>query len=376
MKRLIVLLLAFAAMAGVSAVAQDVTGTWQGTLAAGKGLRTVVKISKDDGVLKSVFYSIDQGGQPIPVTKTTLQGSELKFTIAVLDLVYDGKVNADGNTITGTSTQGGQALALNLTRATPETAWAIPEPPAKLPPMAKDANPSFDVATIKPSKPDTIGPGFRIRGRQFATIATTVDDLVSWAYGLHAKQLVGGPEWLATERFDIEAKPDGEGAPSQDQWKLMVKKLLAERFHLTTHDEKRELSVYALSVAKTGPKLTKSEGDPNTLGGVGFRAPGNFTASNATMADFAGAMQAVALDRPVIDRTGLTGRWSFSLKWTPDDSQFRALPSRAFPPPPEGETAPPPLFPAIQEQIGLKLEAVKAPVNVMVVDKVEKPSEN
>jgi uncharacterized protein (TIGR03435 family) len=376
MKKFIALLLALAALAVVQANAQDVTGTWQGTLAAGKGLRTVIKITKDDGVLKSMFYSIDQGGQPIPVTKTTLQGSELKFTIALLDLVYDGKVNADGNTITGTSTQGGQALALNLTRATPETAWAIPEPPAKLPPMAKDANPSFDVATIKPSKPDAIGPGFRIQGRQFSTFAATVNDLVSFAYGLHAKQLVGGPDWLATERFDIAAKPDGEGAPNQDQWKLMIKKLLAERFHLTTHEEKRELPVYVLTVAKTGPKLTKGEGDANTLGGVGFRAPGNFTAANATMADFAGAMQSVVLDRPVIDKTELTGRWSFALKWTPDDSQFRGLPSHAFPPPPEGETAPPPLFSAIQEQIGLKLEAVRAPVNVMVVDKVEKPSEN
>jgi len=375
MKKLVELLLACAVLVGIPAIAQDVTGTWQGTLVAGKGLRTVLKITKDDGVLKSTFYSIDQGGQPIPVTKTTVQGSSLKFTIAGLDLAYDGKISADGNTIVGTSTQGGQSLALNLTRAAPETAWAIPEPPKPMKPMAKDANPSFEVATIKPSKPDSPGPGFGMQGRRFSTRATTVADLVSFAYGTHAKQLVGGPDWLLTQRFDISAQPDAEGQPNLDQWKTMIKKLLADRFQLKTHDEKRELPVYVLTVAKNGPKLTPGEGDANTIGGVGFNGPGKFRANDATMANVCEAFQAVAMDRPVLDQTGLKGRWTFALNWTPDDSQFRGLGIR-FSPPAEGVEVPPPLFTAIQDQIGLKLEPVKAPVSVMVVDKVEKPTEN
>ena len=374
MKRIAVLVLALAAVVGALAQAQDVTGTWQGTLAlANRGLRTVVKITKDDGKLKSMFYSIDQGGQGLPVTKTTLDGSELTLKIDPLDLTYEGKFS--GNSITGKSTQGGQSFELDLTRTTPETAWAIPEPPAKLPPMAKDANPSFEVATIKPSKPDSPGPGFGMQGRRFSTRGTTVDDLVSFAYGVHAKQLVGGPDWLSTQRFDISAQPDAEGQPNLNQWKAMIKKLLADRFQLKTHEEKRELPVYVLTVAKTGPKLTPGEGDADTIGGVGFSGLGKFRASNATMFDVCEAFQAVAMDRPVIDRTELKGRWTFALNWTPDDSQFRGLGIR-MPPPAEGVEAPPPLFTAVQDQLGLKLEATKAQVDVMVVDKADKPSEN
>ena len=374
MKQFWLWLMCAVALVGMQASAQDVTGTWQGTLAAGKGLRTIVKITKDDGVLKSVFYSIDQTPQPIPVSKTTLSGSTLTFKIDGLDLVYEGKFDG-GNTITGTSTQGGHALALNFTRATPETAWAIPEPPAKLPPMAKDADPSFEVATIKPSKPGAIGPGYRPVRRDFDAFAATINDLIEFGYGLSAKQVSGGPAWLATDRFDISAKPDGEGAPSQEQWKTMVRKLLVERVGLKFHLEKKELPVYLITVAKSGPKLTKSTGDPDTLGGIGFRQLGVLGASNATIKDFAEAMQAVAMDRPVVDQTGLTGRWNFALKWTPDDSQFGALGVKT-PPPTDAADAPPPLFVAIQEQIGLKMEAVKAPVDVMVVDKVQRPSEN
>ncbi len=375
MKKLMVWVVASMLFAGAGAWAQDVTGTWQGTLAAGKGLRTIVKISKDDGKLKSVFYSIDQGGQPIPVTKTTLDGSTLLFSISGLDLTYAGKVSSDGNTITGTSTQGGQGLALNLTRATPDTAWAIPEPPPKLKPMAADANPSFDVATIKPSKPGTVGPGYRFQQRRFGTVGTTVADMVSWAYGVHAKQFAGGPAWLLTDRFDISAQPDGEGQPNADQWKLMLEKLLTERFQLRFHKEKRELSVYVLTVAKGGPKLAKSDADGSGPTGIGFMQLGQLSAGNATIADFAGAMQSVALDRPVVDQTGLQGKYNFALKWTPDDSQFGGLGIKV-PPPTDAADAPPGLFTAIQDQIGLKLEATRAPVDVMVIDKVEKPTEN
>jgi uncharacterized protein (TIGR03435 family) len=155
----------------------------------------------------------------------------------------------------------------------------------------------------------------------------------------------------------------------------MVQKLLTDRFKLTFHREKKELAVYAITVAKGGPKLTKSEGDPNGLPGLFFRGLGNLPAINATMTDFAGVMQGAVLDRPVVDQSGLTGRWDFTLTWTPDEFQFGGAAAR-MPPPANNGAAPPDLFTAFQEQLGLKLESTKAPAEVLVIDSVSKPSEN
>jgi uncharacterized protein (TIGR03435 family) len=241
--------------------------------------------------------------------------------------------------------------------------------------MAPDASPVFEVATIKPSDPDRPGKAFTVRGRQFATINTTLGDIITFAYGIHAKQITGGPAWLETEKYDLSAQPDGEGQPNERQWKTMLQKLLADRFKLAFHRDKKELSVYAITVGKNGPKLTKSEGNPNGLPGLFFRGLGNLPVTNATMADFAGVMQGAVLDRPVVDQTGLSGRWDFTLKWTPDEFQFGALGVRV-PPPTNAADAPPDLFTAVQEQLGLKLDSTKAPAEVFVIDRVEKPSEN
>jgi uncharacterized protein (TIGR03435 family) len=240
--------------------------------------------------------------------------------------------------------------------------------------MAADADPVFEVATIKPSKPEMQGKGFRVNGRRFSTINTSASDLMTFAYGIHARQIIGGPAWLETEKYDLAAQPDGEGQPNDKQWKIMVQKLLADRFQLAFHRDKKELSVYALVVAKNGPKLTKSEGDPNGLPGLFFRGLGVLPARNATMADFAGVMQSAVLDRPVVDQTGLQGRYDFTLSWTPDEFQFGGLGVK--PPPPSDTAANPDLFTAIQQQLGLKLESTKAPAEVLVIDHVEKPSEN
>ncbi len=147
---------------------QGIADTWQGTLHAGRDLRTVVKISKaDDGGYKAVFYSIDQGGDGLPVTKITLDGTTVKMSLTMIGGTYEGKLSPDGKTITGTWTQGPNPLPLVLTRATPETEWTIPPPTPKLPPMDANANPSFEVATIKPSKPDDPRKAFIVQGRRF-----------------------------------------------------------------------------------------------------------------------------------------------------------------------------------------------------------------
>ena len=376
MKKLMLLIIALVISSGAALRAQapDITGTWQGTLtAAGRDLRTVVKISKADSGLKAVFYSIDQGGQGITANAITLDGSTVKISIASIAGAYEGKLSADGNSIAGTFTQGGTSLPLNLTRANSDTAWVIPGPPT---PMAADADPAFEVATIKPSNPDAQGKGFRVRGRQFSTLNTSLSDLITFAYGLHPRQITGGPDWLDKDKYDLAAEPDGEGQPNDKQWKIMVQKLLADRFKLTFHHDKTELSVYALVVGKTGSKINKSGGDPNGLPGLFFRGLGMLTVTNATMTDFTGLMQAAVLDRPVVDQTGLPGRYDFTLNWTPDESQFAGMGVKVPPPAADNAAAPPDLFTAIEEQMGLKLVATKAMVDILVIDHVEKPSAN
>lgn len=363
------------AQATPAASTSDLAGTWQGTLHAGRDLRTVVKITKADGGYKAIFFSIDQGGDGLPVTKITLDGTTVKMSLTAIGGTYEGKLSADGTSIVGNWTQGPTPLPLNLTRATAETEWTIPPPTPRLPPMDANASPSFEVATIKPAKPDEQGKGFLVQGRRFKTINTTMNEIMSFAYGIHTKQIVGAPAWFDTDKFDIDAQPDGEGAPSDKQWRGMLQKLINERCKLSLHHDKRELSVYVLSAAKTGPKLSKSEGDPNGLPGLFFRAMGDLNVNNANMYDFANFLQNVVLERPVLDQTGITGRYDFTLKWTPDDSQFGGMGAKIGP---TTDTAnpPPALYTAIQEQVGLKLDATRAPTDVLVLDHVEKPSEN
>jgi uncharacterized protein (TIGR03435 family) len=241
--------------------------------------------------------------------------------------------------------------------------------------MAADADPVFEVATIKPSRPDVPGKLYRVQGRQFSTVNTTLSDLITFAYGIHAKQITGAPSWVESDKFDLMAQPDGQGQPNDRQWKIMLQKLLKDRFQLTFHRDKKELSVYAITVEKTGHKLVKSEGDPNGLPALFFRGLGNLPVRNATIADFAGVMQGTVLDRPVVDQTGLSGRFDFTLTWTPDEFQFGGQGARGAPPQANGANAPD-LFTAFREQLGLKLDSTKAPAEVFVIDGVEKPSAN
>jgi len=359
--------------ASLLAQAPNVAGQWQGTLQAGQELRIVFVIANaDGGALRATMHSIDQGGQGIPVSEITLKGTALRMSIGVLNGTFEGNVSADGATIAGSWRQGGGPLSLTLRRTTPDTAWAIPAPPK---PMAADAPAVFEVATIKPSIPDRPGKIFTVKGRQVITINTTTADLITFAYDLHAKQIVGGPPWMESEKYDVTGQPEGQGVPSRAQLSAMVRKLLEDRFKFTFHREKRELGVYAITVVPGGPKLTKNDTNPNGLPGLFFKGLGTLPAVNATMSDLAMAMQTAVLDRPVVDKSGLQGRWDFTLRWTPDESQFQGMGVRV-PPPSNDPDAPPGLFTAFQEQLGLKLESTRAPVEVLVVDRVEKPSEN
>lgn len=359
--------------ATVRAQPQNIAGQWQGTLQAGKELRIVFVIANaEGGGLRATMHSIDQGGQGIPVTEISLKGTTLRMAVGVISGTFEGTLSADGASIAGTWRQGTGALSTTLRKATPDTAWAIPAPPK---PMAADAPAVFEVATIKPSVPDRPGKVFTVKGRQVITINTTANDLITFAYDLHAKQIVSGPAWMESEKYDVTGQPEGDGVPSRVQLSGMIRKLLEDRFKFTFHREKRELPVYAITVAPGGPKLTRNDTNPNGLPGLFFKGLGTLPGQNATMGDLAGVMQTAVLDRPVIDRTGLQGRWDFTLRWTPDETQFAGMGVRV-PPPSNDPDAPPGLFTAFQEQLGLKLDSTRAPAEVLVVDRIEKPSEN
>ncbi|MGD0798568.1 MAG: TIGR03435 family protein [Acidobacteriaceae bacterium] len=236
--------------------------------------------------------------------------------------------------------------------------------PSKM--MPADAHPSFEVAAIKASDPNNPSDRIHTDGRHVLLENQSVDKLIQFAYGLQRSQLAGGPAWADTDRYDVNGVTDVVGEPNTKQLQGMVQRLLVERFGLAFHREQRELPVYAITVAKGGAKLTRSASDPN--GPMDESGSGSGTAlsmkfTNTSMADFGMIMQFV-VDRPMVDRTGMAGRYDFVLRYTYDEA-------RATDP-----NAPPGLFTAIQEQLGLKLEPVKAPTEVLVVDTVERPSEN
>lgn len=363
----------------------DLAGTWQGTLHAGQDLRTIVKITKDDkGGYKGVFYTIDQTPNPFNLDSVTLQGSEVKFELKMFGLTYEGKLNADGKTIDGNSHQGPNPLPLVLTRATNETAWEIPKPQPAPKPMEANVDPNFEVATIKPNNTGaTSMQGLTLRGRNFETRASSLADLISFAYEAQVKQIVNAPEWYDKDRYDISAVPEQEGSPNPEQVRIMIRKLLTDRFGLKFHREKREMSAYVLTVAKDGSKLKPTQ-IQGTLPGIGIRpGTGGITLNviNAAIPDFTGFLQILVLDRPVVDKTGLTGRYDFQCTFAPDDSQFGGHPPQ-LPKPTNSngssgaETTAPSLYDAFQQELGLKLAAEKTGVDAIVIDHLEKPSAN
>jgi uncharacterized protein (TIGR03435 family) len=230
--------------------------------------------------------------------------------------------------------------------------------------MAPTAKPVFEVATIKPSDPTETSQGFQTRGRHIHALNESVSNMLMFAYGVHPKQIVGGPDWIK-EHYDIDGVPDIEGLPSLRQQQEMFQKLLAERFGLKFHREKRELAIYAVVPTKGGPKLTKTASDPDGLPdqtGHGGNNQQTMRYTNNSMDDFALSMQ-YFMDKPVVNQTGLQGHFDFTLQWTTGLG-------------PATNSDLPGMFTAIQEQLGLKLEATRGPVEVLVVDSLERPSQN
>jgi uncharacterized protein (TIGR03435 family) len=240
---------------------------------------------------------------------------------------------------------------------------------------------TFDVATIKPSDPNAMGSS----SGAWPNISKNepLKDVICSAYGVHISRCLGGPAWLESDRYDIEAKPDNATAEQflKLSWKQreavehrMEQALFANRIKLKAHFETREMTIFALVVAKGGLKMHEAKsGDvyANGLkrddgkaygGGVFSMGYGSVTAQGASLGNLVLNLPGIT-GHFVEDKTGLTGVYDFTLHYSPVD-----------PPPPDSTE--PSIYTALQEQLGLKLESVKGPGKVLVIDSVERPSEN
>ena len=348
---------------------QDLMGMWQGVLHANsQDQRTVIKILRDDGgTLQGALYPIDEGPGYWPLTGTA-RGGNITLSVPARAATYTGKLDSGGNSISGTWTRDGSTQSLNLIRANGETAWTIPPDPRDAPKMAADVDPTYEVATIKPSRPDEVNRTFLRQGRRLNTTATSIEDLMMFAYSIHFKQIANAPRWLETDKYDVTLLPAGEGQPSDTQLKEIMRKLLSDRLRLTLLRQKRDLSVYRIVTLKAGAKLVHSLNPDGPAGvGGGF---GTITVKSASIADFAGFLQRywspLLMDQPVIDRTGLPGRYDFTLRFTPDGSRNTGGGTDEFPD----------FLTAVEQQLGLKLETATESVDVLVIDHVERPTEN
>lgn len=243
--------------------------------------------------------------------------------------------------------------------------------------------PGFEVATIRPSAPDE--PHARAlgwEGRHFTAHYTTMSQMVQFAYDLQAKQIVNAPGWLDTATWDIEAQA-ASGEPTAAEFRGMMQRLLAERLGLKVHWEPRTMQAYELVVAKGGAKFqatgltaakAEDRGKSEIAQGVRIqRGPHlwmRVLGAGGTMPELAAELQRVEFDRPVVDHTGIKGTFDFEVTATSNKPFFIGEV------PDTSDAAPPSIFTALQESLGLKLEPVKTAVQCLVVDTVERPSAN
>lgn len=231
---------------------------------------------------------------------------------------------------------------------------------------------AFEVATVKPVDADgKAGRLFRMDGpHRWVATNYTLKNLLALAYDLNPRTISGGPGWMDDQHFTIEAVVPGDVRPTRMEQMQMLRALLVERFGLKFHREDKEFSIYELTVAKGGPKLKAAAqpDDPAQLVGVVYPGKIEVPARGVTMDDFVAMLQRATLDRPTVNKTGLTGKYDFDLVWAQDETQYGGQ----VPVAPDDAQSPP-LFTAVQEQLGLKLTPTKGMVSAMVVDEAVKP---
>ncbi len=346
--------------------AQSVVGMWQGTLPAPTG-RVVVKVTQtQDRALRGMLSMVDRGPGGAPILAVSYAAPAMSFNVG--DIHYTGKLSGDGNSMVGIWSQLGESHALTLVRATSETVWSYVGP-APTPAMAATADPAFEVASIRPSKPGG-GQMTFVLTRQLRAENVSLKDLIKMAYDVRGRQVESGPSWIDDEKFDVMADPDTPGMPSMDQRRTMVRKLLEERFGLKVHLTQQEFPVYALVVEKSTGKLMRSEPAVNGHMSIYTRpeVEGELSAQLAycTMTDFARLMMDFIQSHQIVDETGLEGKYDFVIK----------LPTSALRPAAGPEDNPDAVFEQAIRPLGLKFVLKKRPLQIVIVDKVEQPSPN
>jgi uncharacterized protein (TIGR03435 family) len=241
---------------------------------------------------------------------------------------------------------------------------------------------SLGVATIKPTADRQAGGLIRMEAGRFTAKNQPLRALIAVAYNLTSGEVSGGPTWVDSDHYDISGVVPGVIRTTPDTSRAILQKFLADRFKLTFHREQKEVTIYALTVAESGSKLKESSTVSSRafsgqslgprVGIVVYPESIVLPGHKATMADLSSMLQRFTLDCPVIDKTGLSGKYNFELRFTPDSSQF----SGSFKEMNIDNFADPDLFIAIQEQLGLKLEPTKRLAEVLVIDSIERPSEN
>jgi len=231
---------------------------------------------------------------------------------------------------------------------------------------------AFEVATVKQTPEGERSRIFKMEGtHRWVAINFTLKKLIALAYDLSPRTISGGPGWIESQHFNIEATVPGDVRPTRMEQMQMLRALLVERFALKFHRVDKEFSIYELTVAKGGAKL-KAAADPDAppqLVGVVYPGKIEVPAKSVTMDDFVAMLQRATLDRPTLNETGLAGRYDFTLDWTPDETQYGG----ELPKSPDDAPSPP-LFTAVQEQLGLKLTATRGMVSAMVVDGAVRPA--
>jgi uncharacterized protein (TIGR03435 family) len=349
--------------AAAVAHAQGIAGTWQGTLPVGQRPRIVLRIADaGSGALRGSVIFIDRSADALPLLSTTYRAPDL--TAAIGEITFRGKLSADGKSIAGTWSQGNQSFPLSFAVATPETLWTY-SGPSTMPTMSATADPSFEVATIKPSAHDA-NWGISRGTRLFQARGNTIADLIQFAYQVRRRQIDGGPSWMNELRFDVTGEPDAPGLPSRDQERLMLGKLLAQRFGFRVHIVQRDFPVYALVVGKSPPKIDVSASSVNSILVSPRELENGTTAvqfSHTTMPEFTDFLMGFIQDRQIVDETGLNGRFDFTMMMPTSSLQGNDL---------DKTTA----FLLGVKPLGFKLEPKKAPLQVIVIDNIDKPTAN
>ncbi len=215
---------------------------------------------------------------------------------------------------------------------------------------------AFEAATVKPAAPDGHTETRRYPGGRFTATSITLKALIQRAWDVKDFQITGGPGWVNGELFDIIAKASTGGTISGPDLDQMIQSMLRERFHLEIHRETKDMPIYSLVVAKSGPKLVRTTATMQTWS----KGNGSLVGTKVPMDMLAGDLLESQLRRVVVDRTAIPGEFDIKLKWTPDNAGEAGVS----------------LFTAIQEQMGLRLESAHGPVEMLVIDRAEKPAGN